>query len=61
MGYEYDKQQQDTVSNEAIMGMLLTIKGDIGEIKGTVASQAAAFIAHVADDRAMGDWLAVTL
>jgi hypothetical protein len=43
------------VSNEAIMGVLLDIKGDIGELKGHVTSTQSALAAHVIDDQRLGE------
>lgn len=43
------------VSNEALMGVLLDIKGDIGELKGHVTGTQAALAAHIVDDQRLTD------
>jgi hypothetical protein len=41
------------ITNADIYGVLLTLKGDMGELKGTMAANAKAFTDHVIADASM--------
>jgi len=43
------------VSNEALMGVLLDIKQDMGELKGASVAHAQALAAHILDDRLIAE------
>jgi hypothetical protein len=43
------------VSNEALMGVLIDIKGDIGKLEGKFDGHTAAFAAHCADDKTISE------